>query len=206
MKLQFGELNITPTVLTRLDKLGFDERSLCDAIYEHKSDLDGNPSVYCGTYSKYNDGSLCGLWIDLSTFTDYDEFITFCQAIHADEADPELMFQDYEAFPREWYCESCPGEDIFNKILDFCALCLEYDTDAVDAYFDRHPEGDALSFREAYCGHWYGEEDFARHIIEECYDLEKTMGDLARYFDYEAFARELFMFDYYECDGYVFRA
>ena len=36
----------------------------------------------------------------------------------------------------------------------------------------------------------------ARHIVEECYDLERSMGDLARYFDYEAFGRELFMYDY----------
>lgn len=40
------------------------------------------------------------------------------------------------------------------------------------------------------------EEDFARHIVSECYDLERTMGGLERYFDYEAFARELFMYDY----------
>jgi len=35
-----------------------------------------------------------------------------------------------------------------------------------------------------------------RHIVEECYDLERTMGGLSRYFDYEAFGRELFMYDY----------
>lgn len=36
----------------------------------------------------------------------------------------------------------------------------------------------------------------ARHIIEECYNLEKMMSSLGNYFDYEAFARELFMYDY----------
>lgn len=53
------------------------------------------------TYGKYNDGSLCGLWIDLSSFNSYDDFIEFCQAIHADEEDQELMAQDYEGFPRQ---------------------------------------------------------------------------------------------------------
>ena len=33
-------------------------------------------------------------------------------------------------------------------------------------------------------------------IIDECYNLESEMGDLARYFDYEAFGRDLFMYDY----------
>ena len=46
----------------------------------------------------------------------------------------------------------------------------------------------------------------ARHIIDECYDLERTMGNLANYFDYEAFGRELFMWDYnMGPNGNVFR-
>ncbi len=32
---------------------------------------------------------------------------------------------------------------------------------------------DALD--EAYCGEWDSEEDFGRHIIEECYNLEKKL-------------------------------
>ncbi len=27
------------------------------------------------------------------------------------------------------------------------------------------------NLEEAYCGEWYSEEDFARHIIEDCYDI-----------------------------------
>ncbi|MBD5327617.1 MAG: antirestriction protein ArdA [Bacteroides sp.] len=46
--------------------------------------------------------------------------------------------------------------------------------------------------QEHHCGEWDSEEDFARHIVEECCNLGKMMGSLANYFDYEAFARELF--------------
>lgn len=47
------------------------------------------------------------------------------------------------------------------------------------------------------CGEWGdSEEDFARHIVDECYNLEKEMSGLVRYFYYEAFGRELFMYDY----------
>ena len=56
-------------------------------------------------------------WIDLSSFNDYDEFINFCKAIHADEEDPELMAQDYEGFPRQWYNEGFMSEDDFDNIL-----------------------------------------------------------------------------------------
>uniref|UniRef100_UPI003FF0C08B antirestriction protein ArdA n=1 Tax=Candidatus Limisoma sp. TaxID=3076476 RepID=UPI003FF0C08B len=53
----------------------------------------------------------------------------------------------------------------------------------------------------------YGRSNFAvaREIINDCYDLERQMGHLANYFDYDAYARDLFMYDYYYDNGYVFR-
>ena len=56
-----------------------------------------------------------------------------------------------------------------------------------------------------YMGKWDSEEDWAEHIIDECYDLEGMMGHLASFFNYEAYARELFIEDYYFTDGFVFR-
>lgn len=73
-------------------------------------------------------------------------------------------------------------------------MCDEHGTEAVDDYMEYYDDFD--SFDEAYCGEWDSEEDFARNIVEECYDIEKSMGNLANYFDYEAFARDLFMWDY----------
>lgn len=168
------------------------------------SELDGNPSVYCGTYGKYNNGSLFGLWLDITKFNDYDEFIDVCRQLHADEEDPELMFQDYECFPRELYCESCMDEETFDKILEYGELSDD-DKEAFDDFLQNN-DYDMEKFHEAYVGKWGSEGDFAYHIIEECYDLEKMMGDMARFFDYEAFARELFMSDYFMGDnGHVFR-
>lgn len=59
------------------------------------------PAIYCGTYKKYNEGSLFGAWLDLRTFDSYEEFIDVCMQLHADEEDPELMFQDYQCFPAD---------------------------------------------------------------------------------------------------------
>ena len=132
MRLQFGELNITPRVEERLEELGYTVAELADAIANHKSECDGEPSVYVGTYGKYNVGSLCGLWIDLSSFNAYDDFIDICKAIHADEEDPELMAQDYEGFllrkrqaddPRQWYNEGFMSEDDFDNILEYSDMC-----------------------------------------------------------------------------------
>ena len=204
MRLQFGELNITPTVENRLDELGYTVADLEEAIANHKSPCDGEPSVYVGTYGKYNDGSLCGLWIDLSSFNSYDDFIDFCKAIHADEEDPELMAQDFEGVPRQWYNEGFMSEDDFDHILEYSEMCDKHSVEAVDDYMEFEDSLD--NFEDAYCGEWNSEEDFARHIIEECYDLEKMMGNLANFFDYEAYGRELFMYDYsMGSNGHVFR-
>ena len=203
--LQFGELPITPEVESRLEQLGFTPETLMDAIEEHKSDCSGNPGIYCGTYSKYSrEKASCGLWIDLSTFSDYDDFITFCQAIHADEAEPELMYQDFEGFPREYYNESGFDEDDFNAIREYSELCEKYCPDAVDAFIDWGCE-ELEHFEDCYVGEYDSEEDFAREIVNDCYDLEKLMGHLANYFDYEAYARDLFMCDYHFDNGYVFQ-
>ncbi|MBD5421679.1 MAG: antirestriction protein ArdA [Bacteroides sp.] len=204
MKLQFGELNITSRVENRLNDLGYSVADLEKAIADHKSSCNGKPALYVGTYAKYNNGSIRGLWIDLSSFNSFDDFITFCKAIHADEADPELMAQDFEGFPRQWYNEGFIYEEDFDKILEYSEMCDKYGKDAVDDYMEFYDSLD--KFEEAYCGEWDSEEDFARNIIEECYNLEKMMGELAIYFDYEAFGHELFLWDYsIGANGHVFR-
>ena len=205
IRLQFGDLTITAEVEARLEELGFTPETLIDAIGEHKSSCDGNPSIYCGTYYKYSgEKGICGLWIDLTTFDDYDEFVEFCNAIHADEEDPELMFQDYEAFPRKWYNESCFGQCCFDAVKEYWELCEEYSPDAVDAFIEW--EGDELEhFEDCYVGEYGSEEEFAREIVNDCYALERMMGELVEYFDYDAYARHLFDENYYYDNGYVFR-
>ena len=53
-------------------------------------------SVYVGTYAKYNNGSLSGAWLDLSEYSDKEEFYEACRELHGDEEDAEFMFQDWE--------------------------------------------------------------------------------------------------------------
>ena len=63
--------------------------------------------VYVGTYNKYNNGSLFGKWLDLSDYSDKDEFLEVCRELHKDDQDPEFMFQDYENIPEAFISESC---------------------------------------------------------------------------------------------------
>ena len=69
--------------------------------------------VYVGTYNKYNSGSLFGKWLDLSDYSDKDEFMEACRELHKDDQDPEFMFQDYENIPEALISESWLSDKFF---------------------------------------------------------------------------------------------
>ena len=196
-KSTFIELRLTDEVINRLADLGYTLESLQEAIskheWKHQSD---SPALYCGTYGKYNSGKLCGMWVNVSTFDSYEDFKTFCKAIHADENEPELMYQDFENMSRSLYHESM-GKKEFNEILEYCELCDDYWVSAVDDFLEWFSPEDLDRMPDAYAGVYDSKEDFAREMVNDCYDIKKMMGSLADYFDYEAFARDLFMGDYY---------
>ena len=197
IKFTFGDLNLTNEVVNRIEQLGYTPESLKEAISKHEQTNDSDsPALYCGTYGKYNEGLLCGMWLDLSTFDYYEEFEAFCLAIHADEEDPEIMYQDYENMPRSLYSESM-GEEGFDNIVKYCELRDDYSVSAVEDFLEWDSTDDLDRMHDAYVGVYDSEEDFAREIVSDCYDIENMMGSLSDYFDYEAFARDLFMGDYY---------
>lgn len=197
IKFVFGDLELTDEVIKRLAQLGYTPESLKDAIKAHEWKYPSeSPALYCGTYGKYNAGNLRGMWVNLSTFDSYKDFEAFCLAIHADEADPELMYQDYAAMPFSLYHESM-GEEGFNNITKYCELCDDYSVSAVDDFLEWGTPEDLDNMPDAYVGEYDSEEDFAEEMVNDCYNLEKMMGNLANYFDYKAYARDLFINDYH---------
>lgn len=161
-----------------------------------------NPALYVSTYAKYNNGYLKGAWVDLTSFDSYDDFINFCLDLHQDESDPELMFQDYMYFPDIWYSESCFDEDTFDNIIYFAN---HSNRSALEAFINYFGTEYLYKFDDYFCGEWNSEEDFAYDLISECYDIDKALGSLSSYFNYNAFCRDLFTYDYYFNNGFVFR-
>lgn len=118
---------------------------------------DNAPALYVGTYAKYNSGSIRGEWVNLEDFAgDRDGFFDRCREIHADEDDPEFMFQDYQCFPRAFYCESdAPGalfdwldlDDDDRELLEQYAEATGYNItdinidDARDRFVGRYDSG-----------------------------------------------------------------
>ena len=197
IRFTFGGLELTNEVINRLEQLGYTPESLKKEINLQELECEReSPALYCGTYGKYNEGNLGGMWVNLSTFDSYEDFLNFCKAIHADEEEPELMYQDFANIPDSLYHESM-GEEEFNEILEYCELCDDYSVEAVDDFLEIFRPEDFDRMDDAYAGVYDSKEDFAREMVNDCYDIEKMMGSLADYFDYEAFARDLFMCDYH---------
>lgn len=144
------------------------------------------PRVYVGTYSKYNDGNLHGAWLDLEDYSDADEFLTACRELHSDESDPELMFQDFEGFPKAFYGESCLADGLWDWITldDEDRELLAIYTAEIDS------DGTIDAAREAYCGKYDSPSDWAAEWLGECGDLASVPAHLQNYIDFEAYARD----------------
>ena len=165
--------------------------------------------VCVGTYNKYNSGSLFGKWLDLFDYSDKDEFLEACRELHEDEQDPEFMFQDIENIPEALISESWLSDKFF-ELRDAIEKLSETQQEAFFVWCDHHnsdiSEEDAddliSSFEDEYQGEYEDEEDYAYEYVEQCYDLPEFA---KTYFDYSAFARDLFITDYWMDNGFVFR-
>lgn len=204
IKFVFGEMELTGEVINRLAALGYTPESLKKAIKAHEWKYPSDePALYCGTYGKYNKFNVRGMWVNISTFDDYEDFEAFCLAIHADEADPEIMYQDFANMPRSLYHESM-GEKGFDKIMEYREMCEEYNVFAVDDFLEWLSPEDLDRMPDAYVGVYDSPEEFAEEKADEDFNLP-NMGEIAQYFDYKAYARALFTGNYhYGSHGTVF--
>lgn len=93
--------------------------------------------VYVGTYNKYNSGLLFGKWLDLSDYSDKDEFMEACRELHEDEQDPEYMFQDYENIPEALISESWLSDKFF-ELRDAIEKLSDTQQEAFFVWCDHH--------------------------------------------------------------------
>ena len=159
-------------------------------------------NIFVNTWGNYNtNGADGGEWITLPMDPDeLEEVLENIAALMHDE-DPEWFINDYE-----WTIEHELGDvHEMDRIEDWNERCQEADeleeweaeeiAAAIEAY--------GYTFAEAYerqqrgCFIFYPGQDLeevAEEIINDCYDLPEFA---LRYFDYEAFARDL------SFDGYT---
>jgi antirestriction protein len=172
--------------------------------------VDVAPALYCGTYAKYNNGSIDGRWLRLADHRDAEAFLQACRELHADEADPEFMFQDFEGFPRELYGESMSLVDL-RKLYDWMNL-PDDDRELLSEYLDAASycieEVDMEAVHDKlFCilDHSHGWDDNARmgwYALDE--GLVEVPEHLQSYIDVEALGRDWLMDFSISSNGYVF--
>ena len=139
--------------------------------------LDG-PSVYVGTNGKYNSGNLKGVWIGLEQFAgDKEGFLDACKSLHADEPDPELMIQDYQCFPSQYYGES--GLD--NRIWAWLELDEE-ERELMERYEDATGSAAASieEARDAFVGKYESGADYAEQLAIDTGAIPRSLPDWLR--------------------------
>ena len=167
----------------------------------HTGIKDNNASVYVGTYHKYNCGSLDGAWVDLESFHNEKELMRFLYRLHADEAEPEFMVQDYMNFPRRFYSESMNEHD-FAELYDWIHLdteeremCAEYWKE-----IDESASVDEISDRLVYSG---DSNEYFDELADEALSDYNVPNFLQFCFDYEKW-REMCKYDYRVTSNFVF--
>ena len=170
-----------------------EEYNIDDYKYDYESE---HPAVCVGT-EKFN------VWLDLSLFQDYDEFIGVCDQIFGDKYIETL---DHENLIIRYSTEDMIDEDTFDKIIalfDASKELSEGELKAFDAFYDIFGENSVNHFWDSYQGKWDDEEDFAYHIVWDLGGVERNDW-LDNYIDYKKLANDLFAYDYVFVDGYVF--
>lgn len=160
------------------------------------------PAVYVGTYANYNSGSLKGAWIQLEGH-DAESFRDACLELHSDESDPELMFQDFEGFPRAFYDESSLSPSLWDWI-----RCTEEEKELWAAYVEvfgySYDELSLSRAQEAFAGQFNSTEEFAEVVSREQFDLNAIPYELLACVDWERVWDSYFRFDFVEQDGFFF--
>ncbi|MCS3434321.1 antirestriction protein ArdA [Klebsiella sp. BIGb0407] len=159
------------------------------------------PAVYVGTYHKYNDGSIFGEWLDLTVFDGRNDFYKACQVLHSDELDAEFMFQDWEGIPSQFVSESAVNWDFIDA---YKRAEEEHSEAAFIAWAEYTGRCDYDEFEDAYRGEAKNEEEYVLGMIDDSGMLDDVPESLRMYFDYGAYARDLFCGSYVFHDGYVF--
>lgn len=177
--------------------------------------------IYVASLSDYNAGILHGVWLDFDNFdhiTDLWKVIKEMLAASPDAKDTgrpaeEWAIHDYEGWLGFSLSEYEDLDTLWDAYTILSEVLEEYDAEAVYAYVKFYEgtldEVDRLfrcGFEDAYVGHYGSGEEFAMELADDTGILSGVPEDFLHYFDYSAFARDLFLTDYYMSDsGHVFR-
>lgn len=162
-------------------------------------------NIFINTWSNYNEnGADGGEWVTLPMDASELEDVLNMLAEELEEDDPEYFINDYE-----WATEIEPRaidemedieklNDFLNELDDLEEWEQKEIAAAIEAYGYDFME--AMDKQQRGCFSFYADmdlEDVAEMLVNDCYFTKDTPDIFTRYFDYEAFARDL------SFDGYT---
>ena len=177
--------------------------------------------IYISSLSDYNAGILHGAWFDLSSYSDdldglhndIKKLVLDTSPYAREEGIPaeDWAVHDYDGVYPDGLSEHESLENLL-KIQECLDACLGDGIDE-EAFCEWMEEINGIDywdfcyddFKDAYYGQFESEEEFTYNYVEEMGLLRDAPGFLSRYFDYDAFTRDLFIDDFTMTkSGYVF--
>lgn len=163
---------------------------------------DNTIKIFLTNLGKYNEGDLVGEWVTLPV----DDFQPILDRIGIDEEYEEWFITDYEApFEIGEYDNIDELNEIAEAIENFDATELEVLKTYEENGYDMQTAIEKVRDNDYFYLEASNEEDLAYAYIDAIGDLDSAVSkeNQERYFDYEAFGRDL-SYDFYQTDnGYV---
>ena len=155
------------------------------------------PQLYIACLASYNSGLLFGAWIraDQSASEIQDEIQNMLAKSPVEDSE-EWALHDYEGFGSIKLSEYEDLETVVAYV-EFIAEHGELGAELIANYGIEEAE---TMLEERYHGEHDSEVDFARMIFDDCYS-GAIPENLSWYFDYDAFARDLFINDFFAVEA-----
>ncbi|KTD56766.1 antirestriction protein [Legionella santicrucis] len=158
------------------------------------------PQIYVACLASYNNGVLHGKWIEANQDADsiYNEVYEMLHDSPTENAE-EFAIHDFEGFGSAQLGEY----DSIDDVAELAAFIAKHGELGAELVGYSSIEDAEKLLAENYHGAYDSEVDFAHAIFDDCYSNAAIPENLMFYFDYDAFARDLFISDYFsvEVDG-----
>lgn len=158
-------------------------------------------NIYVASLTDYNNGMLHGVWIEVDD-KDADDIKAEVDAMLAasptakrtGDVAEEWAIHDYSGFPRD----SIGEYTSFDDVVKLAVALEEHGEDAFGAFisaFGTDIDEAIEHFADVYQGEYKSEEDYAATLLEDAGMLSELPDWAINYFDYDAYARDLFIND-----------
>ena len=146
-------------------------------------------NVFITNLGKYNEGELVGEWVELPATE--DELNAVYERIGINEEYEEIFITDYESDIDGVTVDEYANIDELNELADDFEALDDWERETVTAIIEAtgYDVRECMEMRDNvtfYSG--MDLTDVAYELVAECYDLPEIA---ERYFDYDAFARDL---------------